>query len=92
MPPIPAMFTTGNGHRTRSSACKSSSVTWNPEVASHLPLVRGTPLGVPVVPEVQQTVARVSGAIAAGSRGGPGSVAGARIATCGPSASAAAAT
>ena len=47
---------------------------------------------VPVVPEVQQTVVRVSGVIASESRGGPGSVAGARIVTCGPSASAAAAT
>ena len=86
------MFTTGNGHNTRSSGRNSSSATWNPDVASHFPFVRGTPFGVPVVPDVQHTVARVSGSLATRSTGGPGSVAGARIVTPAPNVSAAATT
>ncbi len=61
MPPMPAMFTTGNGHRIRSSAVIDSRSTWKLLDASHIAFVRGTPLGVPVVPEVQQIVTTSSG-------------------------------
>ena len=61
MPPIPAMFTTGNGHRMRSSAPMPSWSTCTRLDASHIELVRGTPLGVPVVPDVQQIVTTSSG-------------------------------
>ena len=77
---MPAMLTTGNGHRMRSAELIRSSLTWKLDDAIHWPWVRGTPLGVPVVPDVQQIVARMSAPRGGDATGGPGSVEGGEIA------------
>jgi hypothetical protein len=53
---MPPMFTSGNGLRTRMPARSPTAATVPLACQYHSLLLRGTPLGLASVPEVQQIV------------------------------------
>jgi len=71
MPPIPDMFTSGNGVRSTSPSRSCAPSVVAHAIAVHRSWVRGTPFGSASVPEVQHTVSTSEARVAPVSSSSP---------------------